>query len=247
MAPGPLVAALGLALVYALGDRFHTGGHATGGRWRRRWVSAASGAAVAYVFVDILPELGARHRAFVEAAGEDVLFAEQRIYVVALLGFVVFYGLDHMVLTSRARGRADAGTGVGDRVYRLHAGGFAAYSWLIGYLLVPRAAVGRLALLLYCVAMAFHFLVVDRSLREEHGPAYERGGRWLLAGCVLAGWLVGATTRMSEPVLARLFAFLAGGVVITSAQAELPREREGRFWPFCLGAAGYALLLLLAA
>jgi hypothetical protein len=46
-------------------------------------------------------------------------------------------------------------------------------------------------------------------------------------------------------VFARLFAVLAGGVVITSLSAELPGDREGRFWPFCLGAAVYAVLLSL--
>jgi hypothetical protein len=46
-------------------------------------------------------------------------------------------------------------------------------------------------------------------------------------------------------VFARLFAFLAGGVVITTVTVELPGERRGRFWPFCLGAAGYAVLLFL--
>jgi hypothetical protein len=61
---------------------------------------------------------------------------------------------------------------------------------------------------------------------------------------VLAGWLVGAITHVPEPVLARLFALVVGGVVITSMKAELPREGEGHFWPFCLGAAGYTLLLL---
>lgn len=242
--PEPLVAALLLAAVYALGGRLRDSEAAL---WsRRRWISAASGAAVAYVFVDILPELGVRHRAFVESAGAGLPFAEQRIYLAALAGFVVFYGLEHMVLASRAGGRVDAGGGAGDVVYWLHAGGFAAYSWLIGYLLVERAAAGRLALLLYGVAMTFHFLVVDHSLREEHGRAYDHAGRWALAASVVAGCLVGATTELSETVLSRLFAFVAGGVVITSVKAEMPHDREGRFWPFCLGALAYALLLLLA-
>lgn len=241
----PFAVALALALVYLAGGGLQKVGDAAGGRWPRRWVSAAAGAAVAYVFVDVLPELGTRHRAFLEAAREDLLFAEQRIYVLALLGFVLFYGLEHMVLTSHRRGRAGAG-GPGDPVYWLHAGGFAVYSWLIGYLLTSRAAVGRLALLLYGAAMAFHFFVVDHSLREEHGDRYERSGRWMLAGSVLGGWLIGTTTRVSELSLARLFAFVAGGVVINSMRTELPGEGEGRFWPFCLGATSYALLLMLA-
>ena len=107
---GSLAAALVLALVYA------------GGRWldergaervwkHRRWLSAAAGVSVAYVFVDILPELGTQHWVFREAAGEGLLFAAQRIYVLALLAFVVLYGLEHMVLISaeRRRGAVEAG------------------------------------------------------------------------------------------------------------------------------------------
>jgi hypothetical protein len=240
MAPASLIAALALASVYALGRRLRAGEV----RHRRRWLSAASGASMAYVFVDLLPELGTRQRAFVEAAGADLLFAEQRIYVVALAGFVAFYGLDHMVLASRAEGRTSAMSRPADLVYRLHAGGFAAYSGLIGYLLVERAAAGSLVLVLYVAAMTFHFLVVDHSLRQEHGATYDRGGRWLLAGSVLLGWLLGAVAPLPEAVLARFFAFVAGGVVITSATAELPGEREGRFAPFGLGALFYTALLL---
>jgi hypothetical protein len=61
-----------------------------------------------------------------------------------------------------------------------------------------------------------------------------------------SGGSQGATTELSETALARLFAILAGAVVITSASAELPRDREGRFWSFTLGAVGYAALLILA-
>ena len=68
----------------------------------------------------------------------------------------------------------------------------------------------------------------------------------MLAASVLLGWLAGVTVELSEVVLARLFAILAGGVVITSLRAELPREREGRFWYFSLGAVAYAAVLILA-
>lgn len=238
-----LAAALVLGAFYASGDRFRRSEEKG---WKRRWISAAAGVSVAYVFVDVLPELAVRHEAFVKASGEGLLFAEQRIYLGALAGFVVFYGLEHMVLASRTRGRLHAGDGAGDAVYWLEVAGFAAYSSLIGYLLVGRAVAGGLALALYTAAMALHFYVVGHSLREEHGRAYDRAGRWVLALSVLAGWFVGAITHVSEAFLAPLFALVVGGVVITSMKAELPREGEGQFWPFCLGAAGFALLLLAA-
>jgi hypothetical protein len=243
---GSLAVAVILALVYALGGAWLDEHGAGESLWaRRRWVSVAAGVSVAYVFVDVLPELGAQHRAFREAAGQDLLFAEQRIYVLALLAFVALYGLEHMVLASRERRREAAATGAADSVYWLHLGGFAAYSALIGYLLVERAERGSVALAVYGLAMALHFLIVDHSLREEHGRIYDRGGHWVLAASVLVGWMAGAATPLSEVVFARLFAVLAGGVVITSLKAELPGEREGRFWPFCLGAVAYAVLLFL--
>jgi hypothetical protein len=241
---GSLGAAVVLALVYVGGAWL--GEHGAAGVWtRRRWVSAAAGVSVAYVFVDVLPELAEHHRAFRAAMGEGLLFAEQRIYVLALVAFVVLYGLEHMVLAARAQRRHAVAAGVPDAVYGLHLGGFVAYSALIGYLLVERAERGPLALAIYGLAMALHFLIVDHSFREEHGRVYDRTGRWVLAASVLVGWMVGATTSLSPVVFARLFAVLAGGVVITSLRAELPGDREGRFWPFCLGAAAYAVLLFL--
>jgi hypothetical protein len=243
--PEPLAVAIVLALVYVAGPWLDTRGEAAGFWTRRRWVSLAAGVSVAYVFVDVLPELGARHQAFIKSAGEGLLFAEQRIYLMALLAFVVLYGLEHMVLVARSREREAAEAEQGDAVFWLHLVGFAAYSWLIGYLLVERAERGPLALALYSVAMGLHFFLVGHSLREAHGRPFDRVGRWLLAASVLVGCMVG-TIEMPETVLARLFAALAGGVVITSVSAEMPREREGRFGYFVLGALGYAALLILA-
>ena len=105
---------------------------------------------------------------------------------------------------------------------------------------------GLLSLILYTFAMALHFVVVNHSLSEEHGDLYRRHGHWVLAASVIAGWGLGRIEPFSDAVFARLFALLAGGVVITSLRAELPDDRRGRFWPFCLSAAGFSSLLMLA-
>jgi hypothetical protein len=242
----PLIAALILSGAY-VADRALGVHGAEEGLWaRRRWISAAAGISVAYVFVDVLPELAAGNRAVVAQGGEQLLFGEQRIYMLALLSFVVMYGLQYIVLASRDRRRRAELAGRTDATYVVHLAGFAAYSALIGYLLDERAERGSLSLAVYTFAMAVHFLIVDHSLTEEHGEKYERVGRWMLVASVLGGWLIGAVTGISDVVFARLFAILAGGVVITSLRAELPDERRGRFWPFCLGAVIFAVILLFA-
>lgn len=235
------VVALVFCAVYMAAGRLH----ALQAHFPRRWLSLAAGVAVAYVFVDILPELGVRHREFVAAAGPRLLFAEQRIYLAALLGFLSFYSMEHFVFASRS---ADVLPDSGERAraaFLFHIGGYALYSWLIGYLLLDRVLQSGLSLGLYAAAMSLHLAVVGNALTREHGHAYHRRGRWLLAASVLAGWLTGAVAPVSETVISRLFAFVAGGVVMTSMNEELPQEREGRFWWFVLGSAGYTLVLLV--
>ena len=242
-----------LAAVLVLGAAYLAGGwlgasEASEHFWaRRRYISAAAGISVAYVFVDVLPELEFQRKIVVKAAeGQEPLFAEQRIYLLALLSFVVMYGLQHMVLVNRDRRRETIAAGDADWLYWLQLGGYAAYSALIGYLLVDRAERGALAVTAYTFAMAVHFLIVDHSLAEEHGRTYGSHGRWLLAASVFAGWCIAVLQPLPDVVVARLFSILAGGVVITSLRAELPDDRVGRFWPFCLGAVIFAVFLMLA-
>jgi Kef-type K+ transport system membrane component KefB len=165
-------------------------------------------------------------------------FLELHVYTAGLIGFLFFYGLEHMVSRS---GQKDGGEGA--RLgYRLQLGGFVAYSGLVGYLMVHQRT---LPTLLYVVAMALHFLSIDHSLGREYGAAYHRVGRWVLAAAVLLGGATGIATSMSEALLATLLGLNSGGVIINSMIMELPKEKEGRFWPFCFGAVAYSVLLLL--
>ena len=242
---GPAVVAAGLpAAVFALGLACV---HLFAGRLRflgvvprSRWLSISGGAAVAYVFVHLLPEV-AQHGEAIERSRLAVTGVDQHVYLVSLAGFVAFYGLERFVRRS-ATGDGEATSPAG--VFALHVGSFAAYNGLVGYLLLHREVPGLGALATFAVAMGLHFLVNDYGLRERHGDAYHRYGRWVLAASVIGGFAVGAVTRIGALTLALLYAFLAGSVVLTVIKEELPEERESRFWAFALGAAGYALVLL---
>jgi hypothetical protein len=241
------MAALALAAVHVLAHPVLELAESLSGRARRRLVSAAAGASVAYVFIDVMPGLAVQHRVVTEAAGEArLLYAEQRVYILALLSFVLFYGLEHLVLADREH-RAETGASHDEaRFFPVHLLAFGGYTALIGDLLVERAAHGPLTLAIYTLAMAVHFVIVAHALSERFRRPYVRWGRWILAASVLAGWALGATARISDVTFARLFAVLAGGVVITSVQGELLGERRGRFLPFLLGALGFAVTMMLA-
>lgn len=214
---------------------------------RSRWLSAAGGISVAYVFVHLLPDLAEEQETIREAAGESFNFLEYHVYLVALMGLVAFYGLERAAKASRGerrRLRGDDATGAG--VFWLHTASFALYNALIGYLMLHREEPGLGSLILFAFAMGVHFVVNDFGLREDHKGAYDRVGRWVLAAAVFAGWAVGLLSEISEAALAVLFAFLAGGVVMNVLKEELPEERESRFWAFVLGAGLYAAVLLVA-
>jgi hypothetical protein len=214
---------------------------------RSRWLSAASGVSVAYVFVHILPDLAQSQEAIGRAAERALGFAEHHVYLIALAGMMAFYGLERLAKRSRAAaaalgGRGDVATAPG--VFWIHVSSFAGYNALIGYLLLHRERPGAASLLFYFAAMATHFLVNDFGLRQDHKARYDHYGRWLLAAAVLLGWAAGAATDVGRAVIAVPFSFLAGGVILNVLKEELPEERGSNFWAFAAGAVAYAALLL---
>lgn len=213
---------------------------------RSRWLSLAGGASVAYVFIHLLPELSKGQKALEEAGiTRAVSFIEVHAYAVALLGLIIFYGLERVAIDSKRQQAETAGADTpSGGVFWLHMSSFLVYNALIGYLLLHREIQTRRSLLFFFVAMALHFVVNDYGLRHHFKERYHRYGRWILATAVLAGWGLGVWIELSKAAVAVLFAFLAGGVILNVLKEELPEERQSRFWAFFLGAFIYAALIL---
>ena len=236
-----LIVALCWVLPFAVGGRLRLGDSQS----RRAWLSAAGGSAVAYVFVDLLPEMQHMQERFsTAAAGRAFPFPHYRVYTSALAGFLLFYALEHVVAASRPQAAGERGAARG-AIYWLQMTGFAIYGGLMAYLLREDADSRALSMVPYGFAMFCHLWIVDHALRAEHGRRYDDSGRWVVGGGVLAGWVVAALGLSSDLILPTLMGFIAGGVVLNSVKGELPEEGEARVGPFVAGAVGYALLLLL--
>ncbi len=61
----------------------------------------AGGVSVAYVLVHLLPELAEQQETLREAIAEPLGFVENHVYLVALFGLAVFYGLERLAESSR--------------------------------------------------------------------------------------------------------------------------------------------------
>ena len=216
---------------------------------RSRWLSVAGGVSVAYVFVHLLPELAEAQKA-VEAEGEarrategPLPFLEDHVYLLALVGLAVFYGVEKHSLSARRRDGSTGEDRTADAAFWLSIASFTVYNAMIGYLLLRRELDAVGALVLYTIALGVHFVVNDFALREHHRHAYDRAGRWLVSAGVLAGWALGVAVEVPERTLGLVLAFIAGGVVLNVLKEELPAQRQARYLPFLLGAALYAALL----
>lgn len=238
-----LAAALGFAAIHIAVVRTHF----LDRRPRAGFLSFAGGIAVTYVFLDILPQLAAHQRTFARELRLSDAAAEAWVYLVALIGLVLFYGLERAAKLSRAHHRHLHGE---DRLSRevraAHLVSFAFFNFLVGYLLLHREQPGFVSLGLYVSAIALHLAVTDLGLVQDHKEDYRRHTRWVLSGAVLAGWAAGVLIEVRPIVIGFLFAFLGGGVILNVLKEELPEERRSRFQPFLAGCAVYAGLVLAA-
>ena len=265
---GSLTVALGFALLLA-------GVHLLAPRIRALPVvprhaatSFGGGIAAAYVFLYLLPRLAEGNEAVAAVLGEQVKVTPLRdlaVFLVALLGFFVFYTLERATRRSeRDQARADDEAGGGHESVRREPGPlrhveatrlvlaaqvglFAGYSALITYTLPTKLTAGLVPALLFALAMAMHLVATDQVLSEHFPASLTARLRLVLAAGALAGWAAAVLARPTSTLLVNLLtAFLGGAILLNVFNDELPPERANSFTWFTIGLAAYAGLLTAA-
>lgn len=207
------------------------------------FISFSGGVAVAYVFLEMLPNLVEYNKPI----GEFLLsskwltpFTELLIYIVSLCGFLIYYGLDVMAERSQIAGYGR------HPIYRLHLVMFCIYNFLITYTMALRAYSSITATLLFTFAMALHFVLTDRKFCRHYPSAFNRLGRFVLIFALLVGWICSVIFDPANVlVVAFLVAFLAGSVLLNVFKEELPSARLMSYFWFVFGTAFIAIILLL--
>ena len=220
-----VIAMLVIVAMHAVSGRME---QAAGARLRTL-LSIAGGIAVGYVFVGLLPKIGVSTAKIVAAEPASPEFLQYRLYLLSLLGLLLYFAADRFRV-----GRADSRAALA-----IHSVAFAGYNALIGYLLahVDSARSGYVPHVLLAAVMAIHLFAMNHQFRGSHGAAFDRWLRWLFAASVAAGWLAGLLLPVSREALAAWSAVLAGGILINVFNEELPRERDGQVAAFLVGVA----------
>jgi zinc transporter ZupT len=209
------------------------------------WLSFSGGISVSYVFIHIFPELSDAQNDIMKMDNPIVDFLDYHIYLISLIGFILFYGLDSAARISRAENIKENNKDYAQtNVFLVHIISFVIYNFQIGYFLLHRETPGLESLLFFFIAMATHIMVNDYSLRNHFKHFYMNSGRWVLSAAVLLGWLSGVFFDVSKLILDIMFAFIAGGMILNIIKEELPDERQSKFFGFATGCAVYSVLLL---
>ncbi|NET37046.1 MAG: hypothetical protein F6K19_34315 [Cyanothece sp. SIO1E1] len=238
--PG-FVLAIGLALIHAFVSKLNIFAVIP----EHRWVSFAGGVSIGYVFLEIFPELSHAQEELEHSAIPFVAYLENHVYMLALLGLLVFYGLDILALNSRrfnhTENRSDCATSA---VFWIHITAFAILNVILGYLLQDISNHTLVQCFLFFAAVALHFFIIDSGLREHHKVSYEKKGRWLLTGAIMIGAVLGRAIHLDEAAISIVWSFLAGSIILNILKRELPDEQKSCFGSFVTGTALYTALLL---
>ncbi|MEM7065045.1 MAG: hypothetical protein AAF572_18035 [Cyanobacteria bacterium P01_B01_bin.77] len=239
--PG-FVLALGLALIHAFVSRLNIFSFIS----EFRWMSFAGGVSIGYVFLEIFPELSHAQEAIEHSEVPLIAYVENHVYLLSLLGLLVFYGLDIWALKSRQHNRIKNNQNRTQHpVFWIHIAAFTVLNVVVGYLLQELSAHTLIQCLLFFAAIALHFFIIDHGLREHHQAPYDKYGRWLLTAAILVGAIAGQSLHLSEAGILAIWSFLAGSIILNILKRELPDEKESCFFSFAGGAALYTTLLLL--
>ena len=95
--PG-VVLAIGLALIHGFASQIPIEAFVP----KKRWLSFSGGVSIGYVFLEIFPELSHAQEELLHSDVPVLGYLENHIYILALLGLVMFYILEKIALSERA-------------------------------------------------------------------------------------------------------------------------------------------------
>jgi zinc transporter ZupT len=203
--------------------------------------SVGGGAAIAYIFVHLMPELAIGGRNLTElniAQFTPTPITEAGLFLTAMVGLVTFFVLDIRTEEGRASTRTS---------YRIHMLSFASISAIYAYTLPSLVTTGLDYAILFTVVIGAHLLLADRALARAHPNQFAHETRWVGIAAVAIGFLASyLLPPANEYILAVATAFLGGVLLLTTFREELPSASRARVPWFLLGVSVMTVLLLIA-
>lgn len=242
--PG-FILAIALALVHGFGNKLPIFAVIP----KFRWTSFAGGVSLAYVFLEIFPELSHIQEEIHHSEISLLQFLENHVYIMALIGLMFFYGLDLFAIKKVCNQESTGETAPEHHdnltTFWIHISAFGLLNFIIGYLMQDISQHSLVTCILFFLTVALHFFIMDEHLREHQQSLYDREGRWLLVSAIVCGAIVGQVTHFEEVIIGLVWSFLAGSIILNVLKRELPDENNTCYGSLAGGTLLFTFLLLL--
>jgi zinc transporter ZupT len=173
--------------------------------------SFGGGVAIAYVFLILFPEVEHSH---------EILGAS--VHVITVLSLLVFFALEVLLSRLRAREHEPHHGHHNTARFWFHIVIIWVYTWLVMFTVPEDAADNLIYVLAASATIGVHLLYKDYVLRGHYEGRFEEAGRYILALAPIAGWLSHQLVEPSDGTLEIMIAILAGILIQSVFQDELP-------------------------
>ncbi len=215
-------------------------------------LSFFGGVTASYVFLDLLPSLQYSNLFLKQLAGNIPLVElyEDTIFLVVLIGFLLFFVLEHLAFKSRRSQQETSKvplqqTQASKRVFLIHLFTVALPIFVVSFVFVFEFETGYIAATLFAVAVSMHLFISSEAMFEHYKNYQIRFGRYILAVVPFVGWIASLLIPETVAQAYVLLAFISGVILYHSIRNELPTSlRRGSSAFFLTGALLYAVLLI---
>ncbi len=223
------------------------------GKYKGAVLSLFGGITASYVFLDLLPSLQISSQFLTTINSSLTALYEDAIFLVAFVGFLVYFILEHMTISFRDKRTAeisrDSNISHAEKgIFAVHLFTFSFLSFILSFVLLFQYQTGIIVGLLYTIAVSLHLFIFEGSIFEQYKELQAKIGRYVTGFIPLAGWAASIwfPERIAEAYV--LLAFISGAILYNSIRNEIPSvKREKSLILFLVGVLIYSLLLISEA
>lgn len=222
------------------------------GRHKRKILSLFGGITAAFVFLDLLPTLqqSAQYLRQVGITQPLVFLYEDAIFLVVLIGFLAFFTLEHITITSRTKKQKVTGkhidlTQASNRIFIIYLATTAILNFVLSFILMFEFEAGITSAILFATGVSLHLFISSNTMTEHYKTLQTKIGRYIIGAAPLIGWIASMLLPESIAEAYVLLAFVSGVILYHAIKDELPTtlKKSGLAF-FLIGALLYAALII---